>query len=107
MVKAIGSDSTHDLALLTDEELMSRYREQGLEAVFNVLVHRYERELYRYLARYLGDPTLADDVFQNTFLQVHLNADYTRVAARSGPGFMPSPLTRRSMRCARRGGTRW
>jgi RNA polymerase sigma-70 factor (ECF subfamily) len=72
MVKAIGSDSTHDLALLTDEELMSRYREQGLEAVFNVLVHRYERELYRYLARYIGDPTLADDVFQNTFLQVHL-----------------------------------
>jgi RNA polymerase sigma-70 factor (ECF subfamily) len=35
-------------------------------------VRRYERELYRYLARYLGDPALADDVFQNTFLQVHL-----------------------------------
>src|SRR5262249_44822438 len=32
----------------------------------------YQRELYRYLARYLGDPALADDVFQNTFLQVHL-----------------------------------
>jgi RNA polymerase sigma-70 factor, ECF subfamily len=72
MVKAIGSDSTHDLAHLTDEELMSRYREQGPEAVFNVLVHRYERELYRYLARYLGDAILAEDVFQNTFLQVHL-----------------------------------
>lgn len=35
------------------------------------MVRRYERELYRYLARYLGDPSLADDVFQNTFLQVH------------------------------------
>ena len=40
--------------------------------LFNELVHRYERELYRYLARYLGDPTAAEDVFQNTFLQVHL-----------------------------------
>ena len=72
MVKAIGSDSAKDLAQQTDEELMSRYRDDGPEAVFTELVHRYERELYRYLARYLGDPSLADDVFQNTFLQVHL-----------------------------------
>jgi RNA polymerase sigma-70 factor (ECF subfamily) len=72
MVKAIGSDSANDLAPLTDEELMSRYRDIGLEAVYTELVHRYERELYRYLARYLGNPTLAEDVFQNTFLQIHL-----------------------------------
>jgi RNA polymerase sigma-70 factor, ECF subfamily len=72
MVKAIGSDSAKDLVPLTDEELMSRYRDAGLEAVYTVLVHRYERELYRYLARYLGNPTLAEDVFQNTFLQIHL-----------------------------------
>ena len=72
MVKAIGSDSAKDLAPLTDEELMSRYRDAGLEAVYTELVHRYERELYRYLARYLGNPTLAEDVFQNTFLQIHL-----------------------------------
>lgn len=72
MVKALGSGSAEDLALLTDEELMSRYRDQGQEAVFDELVHRYERELYRYLARYLGDPTHAEDVFQNTFLQIHL-----------------------------------
>jgi RNA polymerase sigma-70 factor (ECF subfamily) len=51
---------------------MSRYRDTGLEAVYTELVHRYERELYRYLARYLGNPTLAEDVFQNTFLQIHL-----------------------------------
>lgn len=60
------------LAGMTDEELMSRYRNEGREGDFNELVRRYERELYRYLARYLGDATLADDVFQNTFLQVHL-----------------------------------
>jgi RNA polymerase sigma-70 factor, ECF subfamily len=72
MVKAIGSDSAEDLSQLSDEELMSRYREDGRAALFSELVHRYERELYRYLARYLGDPTGAEDVFQNTFLQVHL-----------------------------------
>jgi len=52
--------------------LMSRYRDDGTEFDFNELVHRYERELYRYLVRYLGDSTLAEDVFQNTFLQIHL-----------------------------------
>lgn len=72
MVKAIGSDSAEGLGQLSDEELMARYREEGLADVFNELVRRYERELYRYLARYLGDPSLAEDVFQNTFLQVHL-----------------------------------
>ncbi|GIW86895.1 MAG: DNA-directed RNA polymerase sigma-70 factor [Isosphaeraceae bacterium] len=60
---------------LSDEELMGRYREEGHSAEFNLLVRRYERELYRYLSRYLGDPSLADDVFQNTFLQVHLKRD--------------------------------
>ena len=68
MVKAIGSESAEDLSQLSDEELMSRYREEGRATVFSELVHRYERELYRYLARYLGDPTSAEDVFQNTFL---------------------------------------
>jgi RNA polymerase sigma-70 factor (ECF subfamily) len=72
MVKAIESDSAHDLASLTDEDLMRQYRDRGPEAVFTELVRRYERELFRYLARYLDDPTLAEDVFQNTFLQVHL-----------------------------------
>jgi RNA polymerase sigma-70 factor (ECF subfamily) len=72
MVKAISSDSAEDLSQLSDEELMNRYREEGQAAYFSELVQRYERELYRYLARYLGDPSAAEDVFQNTFLQVHL-----------------------------------
>ena len=72
MVKALSSDKTEELSQLADEELMNKYREEGRAVLFNELVHRYERELYRYLARYLGDPTSAEDVFQNTFLQVHL-----------------------------------
>ncbi|MFQ3592665.1 MAG: RNA polymerase sigma factor [Gemmataceae bacterium] len=59
------------LASYSDEELMLRLR-QGQMEVFGTLVRRYERELYGYLRRYLGDESLAEDVFQNTFLQVHL-----------------------------------
>lgn len=39
--------------------------------MFGTLVRRYERELFGYLRRYLGDDDLADDVFQNTFVQVY------------------------------------
>ncbi len=69
-VQALGS--ADDLDRMTDEVLMGRYRDLGQTEDFNTLVQRYERELYRYLARYLGNPTMAEDVFQNTFLQVHL-----------------------------------
>ena len=70
MTKALGV--MDDLDQTTDEVLLSRYRDEGRTADFDVLVHRYERELYRYLVRYTGDAALAEDVFQNTFLQVHL-----------------------------------
>jgi RNA polymerase sigma-70 factor (ECF subfamily) len=72
MVKVIGTGSERGLAHQTDEELMRRYRDAGDEDVYNELVHRYERELFRYLARYTGDASMAEDVFQNTFLQIHL-----------------------------------
>lgn len=72
MIKALGSDSAEGLAQTSDEELLSRYRDQGRAEDFDELVHRYENELFRYLVRYTGDRTLAEDVFQNTFLQVHL-----------------------------------
>lgn len=55
----------------TDEQLLGRLR-SGERDVFGTLVRRYERELFGYLRRYLGDDDLADDVFQNTFVQVYL-----------------------------------
>jgi RNA polymerase sigma-70 factor (ECF subfamily) len=73
MSKVLHADDALDQ--LSDEELMGRYRDEGHSEEFSLLVRRYERELFRYLARYLGDPSLADDVFQNTFLQVHLKRD--------------------------------
>jgi RNA polymerase sigma-70 factor, ECF subfamily len=59
------------LAQSTDENLLLRYRDTGDPDAFAILVRRYERELFNYLRRYLGDADQADDVFQATFLQVH------------------------------------
>ncbi|MFM7071454.1 MAG: RNA polymerase sigma factor [Planctomycetota bacterium] len=56
----------------TDEELFLQFRDRGDRDLFEQLVHRYERELYSYLRRYLGDADLASDAFQNTFLQIYL-----------------------------------
>jgi RNA polymerase sigma-70 factor (ECF subfamily) len=72
MTKALGSGATGGLAGESDEALLSRYRDEGRTEDFDELIRRYEPELYRYLARYTGDASLAEDVFQNTFLQVHL-----------------------------------
>ncbi|MFO0913924.1 MAG: RNA polymerase sigma factor [Pirellulales bacterium] len=55
----------------TDEQLLLDYRDRGDRQAFAELVHRYERELFSYLRRYLGDAEMADDVFQATFMQVH------------------------------------
>ena len=58
----------------TDEQLIAEYR-AGDKARFAVLVLRYQRELYHFLVRFLGDRAAAEDVFQETFLQVHQSAD--------------------------------
>jgi RNA polymerase sigma-70 factor (ECF subfamily) len=54
----------------TDEELVAQFC-LGQTESFGALMKRYERELYGYLVRYLGDRELAEDVFQNTFLQLY------------------------------------
>ncbi len=60
---------------MSDEQLLTAYREHADRLAFNELVHRYERELFSYLRRYLGDASLAEDTFQATFLQIHLKCD--------------------------------
>src|SRR5579872_3938357 len=61
------------LTVCSDEDLLIRFRRGQTEA-FGALVRRYERELYGYLRRYVGDGSLAEDVFQNTFLQLYLKS---------------------------------
>ncbi len=58
----------------SDEELLHRYRNDDRGA-FAELVRRYERELFHFLVRFLGDRAAAEDVFQETFLQVHQSAE--------------------------------
>jgi len=58
----------------SDELLLQNYR-QGDRASFAKLVDRYQRELFHFLARFLGDRAAAEDVFQETFLQVHQSAN--------------------------------
>ena len=66
-----GSD---EFRSLSDEVLFDEYRKTESERLFAELVARYERELYSYLKRFLNDATLAEDVFQATFLQVHMKS---------------------------------
>jgi RNA polymerase sigma-70 factor (ECF subfamily) len=62
-------------AAATDEALLLRYCKRGDRRAFDELVHRYRRELFNYLRRYLGDSEAAEDAFQQTFLQIHLHCD--------------------------------
>ena len=59
---------------VSDEQLLERYRGGDTEA-FAVLVERYRHELFNFLNRFTGNRSTAEDVFQDTFLQVHLSAD--------------------------------
>jgi RNA polymerase sigma-70 factor (ECF subfamily) len=58
---------------ITDEQLLESYRKDD-KAGFSQLVERYQRELFHFLVRFLGDRAAAEDVFQETFLQVHQSA---------------------------------
>lgn len=59
----------------TDEEVLRQFRLTGDASAFETLVHRYEHDLFGYLRRYLHSVEMAEDVFQATFLQVHLKRD--------------------------------
>lgn len=56
-----------------DEELLNRHL-AGAPGAFDELVERYSGELYGFLARFVGNSSAADDLVQDTFLQVHLAA---------------------------------
>lgn len=71
--------------LVTDEELLIEYRQGGSRELYAQLVYRYERELFNYLRRYLGNAEMAEDVFQQAFLQVHLKCDQFQEGRRFRP----------------------
>ena len=57
----------------TDEDLLEEYVRTNNEEAFRKIVHRYEREMYSYLRKYLGNAQWAEDAFQETFLKLHVN----------------------------------
>ncbi len=75
MEQDAGTTQLSPRSQLTDEQLLLQYRSSGDEGDFAQLVQRYERELFSYLRRYLGNAAMAEDAFQQTFLQVHLKCD--------------------------------
>lgn len=68
----------------TDEMLLSDYR-LGDPGALESLIRRYRNELLHFLIRFLGSRAAAEDVFQDTFLQIHLSADTFDVERRFKP----------------------
>ena len=58
----------------TDEQLLIEYR-AGRDDRFELLVRRCGQELFHFLYRLLGSPGAAEDIVQETFLQVHLSVN--------------------------------
>jgi RNA polymerase sigma-70 factor, ECF subfamily len=57
----------------TDETLLREYLE-GKQGSFELLVRRHSRELFQFVLRFTGDSLAAEDVVQESFLQVHHSA---------------------------------
>ena len=69
---------------LTDEQLLQEHR-RGRSERFELLVRRYSQELFRFAYRLLGSPAAAEDIVQETFLQVHLSMERFDVSRRFRP----------------------
>lgn len=69
---------------VTDEALFDRYR-RGDRGSLRTLIERHHPELLRFLVRLVGEQAGAEDVFQETFLQVHLSAGTFDVTRRFRP----------------------
>lgn len=56
-----------------DEQLLAEHL-AGSPAAFEALVARYTEDLFGFFHRFVGSAAAADDLVQETFLQVHLSA---------------------------------
>lgn len=92
---------------LSDEKVFERYR-RGESALLRTLIERHHDDLIRFLTRLIGDRSTAKDVFQETFLQIHVSAetfDATRkfrpwlftIAANKGRDYLRKRGRRQSM----------
>jgi RNA polymerase sigma-70 factor (ECF subfamily) len=57
----------------TDEQLLTAYR-TGEAGALEPLIRRHHDDLMRFLYHLTGNRAIAEDVFQETFLQIHLSS---------------------------------
>ena len=69
----------------SDEQLVTEYQLAEDVAAFSELMERYRRPLRAYLKGILGNEASAEDVLQNTFLQLHLRVDTIDTSRRFRP----------------------
>ncbi|MGB0716993.1 MAG: RNA polymerase sigma factor [Phycisphaerae bacterium] len=72
------------MSTLTDEQLLSDYVD-GNPASFELLVRRHARELHTFAIRFTGNAVAAEDVVQETFLQIHSSASTFDTSRRLKP----------------------
>jgi RNA polymerase sigma-70 factor (ECF subfamily) len=58
----------------TDEELLAAHID-GDSNAFPELMDRYKNDLLHFLTRFVGSRAAAEDVFQESFLQIHISAE--------------------------------
>ena len=68
----------------TDEDLVEDILD-GDRGAFSVLLERYHDDVLRFVRRMVGDDASADDVFQDTFVQVHESLHTIDVTRRFRP----------------------
>lgn len=75
--------NSYDTTQRTDEDLMGSFQE-GDENAFVELYDRYNRRLYGYCVKMLGDRVLAQDLFQEIFIRVSRKRHHFRGGNFSG-----------------------
>jgi RNA polymerase sigma-70 factor, ECF subfamily len=68
----------------TDEQLLEAHR-TGVAGAMEVLIRRHHDDLLRFLLHLTGNRAIADDVFQEAFLQIHLSASTFDTSRRFKP----------------------
>lgn len=76
--------SGNDYGQPTDEQLLKEYI-RGKDSSFELLVRRHAQDLHQFVLRFTGDSVAAEDVVQESLLQVHSSARQFDPARRFKP----------------------
>jgi len=68
----------------TDEQIFEAFRDGDPDA-YRELIERHHDDLLRFLTRMVGDRAAAEDIFQETFLQIHISAATFDISRRFRP----------------------